>query len=190
VTTTNFETPPVYDEATRSWGPGVEVQVGQPVVRAATAAELNEAECAQPPKPDDNVVSTEWVDGQFACGDTTVEQSRTVTTTKFTYDAETRTWVEGVPVVETETQTRNLTAAEQYPCATTTITTTPADVVEVLPPAPAPTTSAPAAAPTVPATGLPATGSNGTGMAGLIALLVTSLGGVALLAARRRNVTS
>jgi len=63
-------------------------------------------------------------------------------------------------------------------------------VVAALPPAQAPTTTAPAPVVTIPAAGLPATGSNGTGVAALIALLVTSLGGAALLAARRRNVTT
>ena len=66
----------------------------------------------------------------------------------------------------------------------------PAAVVAALPPIQAPTTTAPAPVATIPAAGLPATGSNGTGVAALIALLVTSLGGAALLAARRRNVTT
>jgi len=90
--------------------------------------------------------------------------------------------------------------------STTSATVAPAvAVVAALPPAQAPTTTAPTAtaptttaptttAPTtvatVPAAGLPATGSNGTGTTALIALLATSLGGAALLGARRRTSTS
>ncbi len=63
------------------------------------------------------------------------------------------------------------------------------EVVVALPPTQASTTSTPAAPPTVPAAGLPATGTDGAGVTALIALVVTSLGGAALLASRRRGVT-
>ena len=114
--------------------------------------------------------------------------------------------------VVAKTYVRDLTADEKAKCpvketTTTTAppeTTLPTEVVvqlpptqppmEVvaapLPPTQAPTTTAPAPVATIPAAGLPATGSNGTGVAALIALLVTSLGGAALLVARRRNVTT
>ena len=148
---------------------------------------------------------TEWVNGTFKCGDNTVKQTRTVTP---------YIWVEGEFVLDqknalTESQTRNLTKNEQFPCPTlppmTTVpaTTPPPEVVVQLPPiqvptgvvagfppTQAPTTTAPAPVGTIPAAGLPATGSSGTGVAALIALLVTSLGGAALLVARRRNVTT
>jgi len=55
-----------------------------------------------------------------------------------------------------------------------------------LPPVPAGVAALP---PVVPAAGLPATGIDGTGVTALIALLLTSLGGAALFASRRRNVT-
>lgn len=55
-------------------------------------------------------------------------------------------------------------------------------VVEALPPAAAPTVAG--------AGSLPATGNDAAGVTALIAPAVTSLGGAALLAARRRDVTS
>lgn len=63
-----------------------------------------------PPQPEDKVTFTEWVDGVYACGDTTVEQSRTKTTTVFVLNG--NVWVEGGSTVTVETQTRDLTKEE------------------------------------------------------------------------------
>lgn len=68
------------------------------------------------------VVPGEWVDGQFECGDVTVEQSRTVSTTEYVLDG--YEWVKGETTTSTETQTRDLSADEMVPC-TTVITTAP-----------------------------------------------------------------
>jgi len=163
--------------------------------------ELTDESCpsARPP------LVTEWVDGTFKCGDTTVKQTRTVTP---------YIWVDGEFVLDeknamTENQTRDPMEKEQSPCRTqppvTAVppATPPTEVVVALPPTPpltesvvaalppaqAPTTTAPTPVATIPAAGLPATGSDGIGVTAVIALLVTSLGGAALLAARRRIVT-
>jgi len=70
-----------------------------------------ESDCI-PAQPEDQVVTTEWTDGEYECGDTTVEQTREVTTTPYVL-------VEGEWVLDTEnavtveeTQTRDLTEAE------------------------------------------------------------------------------
>jgi len=79
---------------------------------------------------------------------------------------------------------------EQLPPTTPSgVTQATREVVASFTPAQAPTTTAPAPVATIAVAGLPATGSDGIGVTALIALLVTSLGGAALLAARRRNVT-
>ncbi len=211
-TDTNYSTPFVYQDGT--WVPGVEVQVSQKI-REATVNELNKTECPPTEQPPAKVVPGEW-DGKFDCGDNMVKQTRIVVTTPYIWDFDTRSWVldpTGATKSE-ESRTRDLTKDEQFPCPTTPPETTvppttvlpttpptevvvalpptqpPTEVVAVLPPTQAPTTTAPAPVATIPAAGLPVTGSNGTGVAALIALLVTSLGGAALLAARRRNVTT
>lgn len=63
------------------------------------------------PKPDDKVTFSDWEDGTWECGDTTVTQTRTKTT--ITYVLVDFTWVEQAPVVTTETRTRDLTLDEQ-----------------------------------------------------------------------------
>jgi hypothetical protein len=71
---------------------------------------------ACPPEPEIKVVTSEWVDGAYGCGDTTVEQTRTVTTTSYVLDG--NVWVENAPLVVTQTQARELTAEEiaALPC--------------------------------------------------------------------------
>ena len=167
-----------------------------------------------PTTPGQLVDEGAWQGGTFECGDTTVEQTRAVTTTSYEWNGE-----EFAGTETTETETRSLKLDEIVPCPTTPPPTiiveqlpppasTPPVVVEQLPsttpsgvtqatrevvasftPAQAPTTTAPAPVATIAVAGLPATGSDGIGVTALIALLVTSLGGAALLAARRRNVT-
>ena len=163
------------------------------------------------------IVFSVFVDGAFVCGDMTVVQTRTKTTTTFTPTIS--GFTEAVTVTQ-ETQAREVTGAEKAACAIT-----PPLVDNILPPAPAGQTPAPPAAagqtpappapagqtpaqadvvaalpPTqvgasgaapqvvVPAQGLPSTGIDGTGITALVALLMTSLGGAALFVSRRRNV--
>lgn len=63
-----------------------------------------------PPKPGDKVTTSEWVDGTWGCGDTTVQQTRTVTVVSSVLSE--GTWVDGTPVVTTETQARTLAPEE------------------------------------------------------------------------------
>ena len=62
-------------------------------------------------QPEDH--TTEWVDGEFDCADTTVEQTRTVTPYVLDGNFE---WVFDEAHATTETRTRDLTGSEQFPC--------------------------------------------------------------------------
>ena len=188
----------------------VRTQNGRESIAAQFKRELSEGEQeACVPPADDPSVTREDV-GEPVCDTTTIKF--TVTTITYTPEYIEGAWVQvaSEPVVTEEV--RNLTAGEQFRCPTTPTVAeqlppraTPAApvVVAANSPAQAPTTSAPAvvaanspaqapttSAPAVSAGSLPATGSNGTGMTALLALLATSLGGGALLVARRRNVTT
>ena len=70
----------------------------------------------QPPRPADKVTETPWVDGQFACDDVSVTQTRTVTTTPYVWDGE--QWVLDTENATTEQQTgsRALGEDEYYTC--------------------------------------------------------------------------
>lgn len=70
-------------------------------------------------KPDDKVTYSEWQDGTWVCGDTTVLQTRTVTTVRYVWDPEVGGYVEQPPVVTTESQVRNLTQQEISTCPLT-----------------------------------------------------------------------
>ena len=91
---------------------------GTPVVTEETQSrDLTEAELANLAYlctvPESDVVETEWVDGKYACGDTTVEQTRTVTTKE--YELVEGTWVVEAEAnwdVDEQTQDRALTGAE------------------------------------------------------------------------------
>jgi len=63
-------------------------------------------------EPESKVEYTEWVDGDYECGDTTVVQTRTKTVTNYTFVSG-EGWVADEPIVTEETQTRDLTAEEQ-----------------------------------------------------------------------------
>lgn len=64
-----------------------------------------------PPKPEDKVVYSEWVDGEFECDATEVPQTRTKSVT--TFKLVENEWVAQAPVVTTEAGSRPLTAEEQ-----------------------------------------------------------------------------
>lgn len=119
-TTTNYRTPFVWSEDARDYVPGVEEVVGEPLVetRAATPSELASQECDRPEPPDPIVEVGEWVDGEKACGDASIEQTRTVTTTVYEWSQETWSYVPGEPTTETETRTIDLDPAEVEPCPT------------------------------------------------------------------------
>jgi LPXTG-motif cell wall-anchored protein len=131
--------------------------------RPLTPEEANDPKCAPAPK----VTTTEWQDGRFACGDTTVTQTRTVTTTPYKWEPseieEDDSQVEALSLIDvkpvygrwvldtanakkvTETRTRNLKPEEIVPCPTDpTTTTTPPPTVPgtTTPPPTVPTTTA------------------------------------------------
>jgi len=107
VTTTTTTTDYVWDEEAGKWVLGEPV-VGEPV---ETTRDLTDAEEAQQNCPlDTTTEETPWVDGVWVCGDTTVEQTRTVKTTVWNRDETSTT------TTETETQTRELTQEEIGTC--------------------------------------------------------------------------
>jgi hypothetical protein len=189
--------------------------LGTPVVKTSTSyrplteEEANDPDCAPAPE----VTTTEWKDGTFACGDTTVTQTRTVTTTPYTWvpsdmEDDEEPQVEAVARIEakpvfgsweldtenaksvTETRTRKLTSDEIVPCPTVPplVPTTAVEAASQPPAAPQPPAAAPTTtqAPTAaaPAASLPSTGGSSLTMA-LVALVVL-LGGTALVRLGRR----
>jgi hypothetical protein len=85
-------------------------------VRDMTAGEL--ADCGA---PDPDVVRTGWVDDQDDCATGEVVQFRTVVTTPYRWDSETRTWVLDTENAtrEFESRRRDMTADELAECRTT-----------------------------------------------------------------------
>ena len=81
----------------------------EPRIRDLTEQEIDALFCPGP-QPEEKVEYGDWVDGQYGCGDTTVEQTRTVSTTTFILEGE--EWIAGVPSETIETQTRPLTEQE------------------------------------------------------------------------------
>ena len=84
-------------------------------------------------QPQPKVTTTAWVDGTWACDDTTVKQTREVTTTPYV-------WSNGGWVLDatsastvTETQTRDLLASEQTVCSQV-LAAPPNTVVTIVPP--------------------------------------------------------
>ena len=69
------------------------------------------------PKPKDTVVYGDWTDGAFQCGNTTVDRTREITTTKYTWNGS--GWVANV-TTKTEHKSRPATTAEQMSCASQT----------------------------------------------------------------------
>ena len=132
----------------------------------------------------------------------------------FVFDDETETWKLGVEV-EVDRVVRDATSDELAgaKCETETPPPTPptpepevqaiappaptnrpptqpaSDVVSAFSPAQAPPAEVSALPSVLPAQALPSTGIDGTGITAIIALLLTSLGGAALFAARRRDAS-
>lgn len=91
-----------------------------------------------PAQPDDLVETGEWVDGTWACDATTVERTRTLTTTKF--ELVDGVWVKGEPTSSTERGLRDLTADERTVCPAPTPTPS-ASVEPTTEPTPTPSVS-------------------------------------------------
>jgi len=69
------------------------------------------------PKPKDIVTYGDWTDGTFQCGNATVDRTREITITKYTWNGS--TWVANV-TTKTEHKSRPATTAEQMSCASQT----------------------------------------------------------------------
>lgn len=135
-------------------------------------------------QPDAIVETGEWTDQAFACGDTTTEQTRTVTTTPYVLVED--EWVPGDTATVTETQERDLTPAEVTVCPVVTPTPTPS-VAPTVTPSAAPVV-APVVAETVSVEQLASTGSDEGGKAVilLVAVALIALGIVTVAILRRR----
>lgn len=166
------------------------VQSSETQIRALTLAEQesDDVKCAGP-QPDTKVVTGSWVTGKYECGDKTVTESRTVTTTTSVREGE--KWVEQKPVTKTETRTRDLTSAEisALQCAVTPPVTPP--TTTVVTPTPTPTLAPPAI--DASRTTLAATGAEQSFFVPLAGGLAVALGCVMFLGAlvlRRRRTES
>jgi hypothetical protein len=82
------------------------------------------------PKPKDTVTHSDWTDGTFQCGNTTVDRTRETTTTKYTWNGS--AWVANV-TTKTEHKSRPATTEEQMSCASQTQPTCETDGTLTLP---------------------------------------------------------
>ncbi|WP_243075620.1 hypothetical protein [Microbacterium sp. SS28] len=108
ITTTTTTISSRWEESLAAWVDEEPVVTTASATRALTAGEL--ATCP----PDTTVEYGEWADGVWACGDTTVIQTREITTTVFEFDEQ------GLPTgkssVALETRERELTQSEIGTC--------------------------------------------------------------------------
>lgn len=140
---------------------------------------------ACPSQPADKVVTTEWVDGTYPCGDATVTQTRKTTTYTYTWDG--NKWNEKMTVTD-EIRTRPLTPAEVEKCTLETTTTTTIVVETTATTAAPPVTVATdiPPVPTVPpATQLPETGTTSAVL--IVIALIVLVTGFTLLYLRKRE---
>src|SRR5690606_27744960 len=95
-----------------------DLYVGKPVGEWTELTVLTDCEAPEIPEPEVEITYTEWADGQYVCGDTTVLQTRTRTETTTTYKVIGERGAYEVVVDEvtsadfTEEPTRDLTAEE------------------------------------------------------------------------------
>ncbi|HSW92602.1 MAG TPA: hypothetical protein VLH14_01825 [Patescibacteria group bacterium] len=82
------------------------------------------------PKPKDTVVYGDWTDGTYKCGDTTVDRTREITTTKYTWNGS--EWIAN-STTKTEHKSRPATTEEQMSCASQTQPTCETDGTLTLP---------------------------------------------------------
>lgn len=108
------------------WETGSAYAAGDGALLTGFAGDCGSGSYVAPPLPETTVTYTDWTDGDYACPDTTVEQTRTKETTTYSYDGNFA--IASSVVDATETQTRNLTAdeitAENCPIVTPTPTPT------------------------------------------------------------------
>lgn len=101
-----------YELVDNKWVAQAPVVTTDTQTRPLTEAEQEAAdiECAGP-QPENKVTHTEWVTGEYVCGDTTVQITRSVTSTEYVLVE--GAWVpEGESETTTQTETRDLTAEE------------------------------------------------------------------------------
>lgn len=79
---------------------------------AFDSSQFTDVPCSEDPGP--KVEYGDWVDGKWGCGDTTVEQTRTVITTTYYWSND--DWVANKPVVTHEEKSRVLTSDETFEC--------------------------------------------------------------------------
>lgn len=108
VTTTTVTTPYVWSAVEKKWVLGTPTSAQSVVTRALTA--LEKSTCP----PDTKVEYGAWEDGEWACGDTTVTQTREVSTTVYGVDEQ------GQPTAKSsvaiETRIRDLEQSEIAEC--------------------------------------------------------------------------
>lgn len=164
-----------YELVDNKWVAQAPVVTTETQTRPLTAEEQEAAdiECAGP-QPENKVTHTEWVTGEYVCGDTTVQITRTETVTE--YVREGAEWVEGESVDNFQTETRALTEDEiaELECAVTPpVTETPAPSAT---PTPAPEAS-----------GLAATGGELPIVLGGLGVLALVIGGAVIYLSRRKK---
>lgn len=184
----------VWNWDTHTWEAQKPVITTETGSRPLTAEEQEAAdiECAGP-QPENEVVYGDWVTGEFECGDTTVQITRTVTSTEFVREGS--EWVEGESATTTQTETRDLTAEEiaSLECPVV-VPPTEEPPVETPKPTPAPSATTKAAAKSpVQDNGdkLAATGTDGGTIFGFSLLGFSLLAGAtALIVGARRKARS
>lgn len=107
---TRTETDTSYTLVNHVWVPSVTTQTNTQT-RPLTEQEIAAlADSCAPPKPEVKTTYTDWVDGQWLCGASTVDQTRTQETTD--YILTNNVWVASAPVDVVQHQSRALTAEE------------------------------------------------------------------------------
>jgi len=109
------------------------------VVTTQTTRDLTpeEIESCKPATPEPTIVKSEWINGMWVCGDTTVTQTRIVTTTIFTpklVNGSTWELVQSPPVISPETRTVPLTKEQLEVCVAIIVPPTPTTPVIVTTP--------------------------------------------------------
>lgn len=110
VVTTTTTTTTEYVEDDGEWVLGTPQSSTSTSSRAATNAELDQANCPRPDRPSP-IVTTTSVD-DVDCEDNVVTTTTTTTTVDWVFDVASRTWVKGQPQVSTAQTVRDATEAE------------------------------------------------------------------------------
>jgi hypothetical protein len=110
VTTTTTTTTEYVEDEDGDWVLGTPQVSTSTSSRPATNAELDQANCPRPNRPDP-IVTTTSVD-DVDCEDNVVTTTTTTTTVDWVFDVASRTWVKGQPQVSATQTVRDATAAE------------------------------------------------------------------------------